>query len=462
MPLREECGVFGIFGDPDAAQLCYYALHSLQHRGQEAAGIATTDGQEMTVRKGEGLVSEVFAKGLGNLGGRSGIGHVRYSTAGGGGYENVQPLLFRSGQGDMAIAHNGELVNAPEMKLRLEAQGSIFQTTSDTELLAHMIRRSLQMHFRDKVRDALRTLVGGFAFVILTPHELIAALDQNGLRPLCLGQTQQGGYVVSSESCAFDIVGAHYLRDVEPGEMLIIDHTGLHSDHFDTAGEKQLCSMEYVYFSRPDSILDGINVHAARKQLGKVMAKESPVDADIIVGVPDSSTSAAIGYAEASGIPYEMGLIKNRYVGRTFIQPSQEMRERGVKMKLSAVRGIVDGKRLVILDDSIVRGTTMRRIVSLLRQAGAAEVHLRISSPPIMHPCHYGIDMHSYEELISANMDPDALKAYMGADSLVFLSVEGMLSAIGKRERSANCGRCLGCFTGQYPTPINTGEEFLL
>lgn len=460
MPLREECGVFGVYGDPQAAQVVYYGLHSLQHRGQEGAGIVSAHGQQMHISKGKGLMTDVFEDAsLSSLPGSSAIGHVRYSTAGGGGYENIQPLLFLSGQGDMAIAHNGELVNALQMKQLLEAQGSIFQSTSDTELLAHMIRRSLQAHFRDKVREALRTLVGGFAFLILTPNEMIAALDRNALRPLCLGKIGSAT-VVSSESCAFDIIGAQFVRDVEPGEMVVIDHTGIHAEHFDIPGEKHLCSMEYVYFSRPDSVLDGINVHAARKQLGRIMAKENPIEADMVVGVPDSSTSAAIGYAEQSGIPYEMGLIKNRYVGRTFIQPSQEMRERGVRMKLSAVSGLVRGKRLIVLDDSIVRGTTMRRIVQMLREAGAKEVHLRISSPPIKHPCAYGIDMHSYEELISANMDEEALCAHMQADSLRFLSIDGMLTAFGKSKKQSTCGRCTACFNGIYPTPINV-EEFI-
>ncbi len=461
MPLREECGIFGVYGDPQAAQIVYYGLHSLQHRGQEGAGIVSAEGQRMHLTKGKGLITEVFpGGGLDNLPGDSAIGHVRYSNGDGSGYENVQPLLFLSGQGDMALAHNGALANAPQMKRLLETQGSIFQTASDSELLAHMIRRSLQTHFRDKVRDALRSLVGGFAFILLTPNEMIAALDKNALRPLCIGKIGNAT-VISSESCAFDIIGATFLRDVNPGEMIVVDREGLHSVQFDIPGKKHLCSMEYIYFSRPDSVLDGINVHAARKQLGKIIAEESPVEADMVVGVPDSSTSAAIGYAEQSGIPYEMGLIKNRYVGRTFIQPSQEMRERGVRMKLSAVSGLVRGKRLIVLDDSIVRGTTMRRIVQMLREAGAKEVHLRISSPSIKHPCFYGIDMHSYDELVSANMTTEELCALLQADSLHFLSIDGMLRAFGKSESHAKCGRCLACFTGEYPTPVDLHDEVL-
>ncbi len=455
MALREECGVFGIFGHPHATSLSYYALHSLQHRGQEGGGIVSSDGVALHARKGDGLVSEVFAKdGFVGLDGSSAIGHVRYPTAGCGGFENLQPMVFRSGKGDMAIAHNGELVNAPDIKGRLEEQGSIFQTSSDTEVFAHLIRRSYQPVFRDKVREALRSLVGGFAFVLLTPHELIAAQDRNGMHPLSLGR-MDGATLVASESCAFDILGAEYWRDVEPGEMVVVDANGVHSDRFDMPGERRLCSMEYIYFARPDSDLDSVNVHAARKRLGKQLAIELPVEADIVIGVPDSSTSAAIGYAEQSGIPNEMGLIKNRYVGRTFIQPSQELREHGVKMKLSAVRGIVNGKRIVVIDDSIVRGTTMRRIVNLLRSAGATEVHLRISSAPLVHPCHYGIDLHSYEELISSQMDVDELCEWLEADSLGFLSIEGMLEAFGRNTSRAECGRCLSCFTGEYPTVVH-------
>lgn len=452
MALHEECGIFGIFGDELAAKTTYYGLHSLQHRGQEGAGIVSSNRTKLFLKKGEGLVNEVFDEAsFSELPGDCAIGHVRYSTAGSKNYENVQPLVFLSGQGDMALAHNGELVNALDIRERLEAQGSIFQTNSDTEILAHMIRRSIQTDFRDKVRDALRSLIGGFAVVILTPNELIAALDPNGLRPLCIGELN-GSSVIASESCAFNMIGAKFIRDVKPGEMIVIDKDGLQSEFFGLPGKQQLCSMEYIYFSRPDSILDGLNVHAARKSLGRAMARELPSEADMVIGVPDSSTSAAIGYAEESGIPYELGLIKNRYIGRTFIQPSQELRERGVRMKLSAVKGIIEGKRLIIVDDSIVRGTTMRRIVALMRHDGAKEVHLRISCPPLMHPCHYGIDMHSYEELLSAQMDPGQLADYFQADSVHFLSIEGMLSAIAHNLDPDNCGRCLGCFCGKYPT----------
>lgn len=453
MGLNEECGVFGIFGDKLAAQTTYYGLHSLQHRGQEGAGIATSDGKKLHIQKGLGLISDVFSdNSFSELPGQSAIGHVRYSTQGTSTYENTQPLLFRSSQGDMAIAHNGEIVNANQIRSRLENQGSIFQTSSDTEILAHLIRRSLFDQFSDKVRDALQSLVGGFAFIILTPDEIIATVDSSGLRPLSLGDLH-GVPVLASESCAFDITGATFVRDIAPGEMIRIDKNGIHSDFF-AHGKKQLCSMEYIYFSRPDSIMDGINIHNARKTLGKQLAREAPAEADIVIGVPDSSTSAAIGFAEESNIPYEMGLIKNRYIARTFIQPSQELRERGVKMKLSALKGVVEGKRLIVVDDSIVRGTTMRRIVQLLRDAGAREIHLRISSPPLIHPCFYGIDMHDYSELLSAQKTAEEIVGHMNADSLQFVSIDGLLSAISATTDIDHCGRCLACFNGKYPTPL--------
>jgi amidophosphoribosyltransferase len=452
--LNEECGVFGVWGHPDAAQLTYYGLHSLQHRGQEGAGIAVTNGEQLKFHKGLGLVTEVYGKGeLDNLIGKAAVGHVRYATAGGGGYENVQPLVFRSQTGGLALAHNGNLVNANALKHQLEGQGSIFQTTSDTEVLAHLIRRSGYFTVEDKVKNALSMLKGAYAYLIMTEDKLIAALDPNGLRPLSVGRLGNA-YVIASETCAFDVIGATYERDVEPGELIIIDDSGLRSERFSTSVNRSICTMEYVYFSRPDSNVDGINVHSARKKLGKQLAKEAPVEADVVTGVPDSSISAAIGFAEATNIPYELGLIKNRYVGRTFIQPSQELRERGVKMKLSPVRGIVEGKRVIMVDDSIVRGTTSRRIVKMLREAGATEVHVRISSPPIKNPCFYGIDTSSSEELIASSKSVEEIRQEIGADSIAFLTTEGMVEAIGRNDDSENRGHCLACFTGKYPTEI--------
>lgn len=450
--LNEECGVFGVWGHPDAAQLTYYGLHSLQHRGQEGTGIVVSDGKKLTGVKGEGLVSEIFtADKIAQLKGSAAIGHVRYATAGGGGYENVQPLLFHSQTGSLALAHNGNLVNANYLKHQLEAQGSIFQTSSDTEVLAHLIRRSGFQQLNDAVKNALSMLKGAYAYLIMTETELMVALDPLGLRPLSLGVLGDA-YVVASETCAFDVIGAEYIRDIMPGELLIINEKGLTSERFSLSTTKAICTMEYVYFSRPDSNIQGINVHKARKNMGKRMAFEAPIDADVVTGVPDSSISAAIGYAEASGIPYEMGLIKNKYVGRTFIQPSQTLREQGVKMKLSAVRGVVEGKRVVMVDDSIVRGTTSRRIVSLLKEAGATEVHVVISSPPIKNPCFYGIDTSTKEELIASDKSVEEIRQIIGADSLTFLSTEGMLKAITETEGTE--GFCLGCFTGNYPTEI--------
>ncbi|HZG59716.1 MAG TPA: amidophosphoribosyltransferase [Anoxybacillus sp.] len=455
--LNEECGIFGIWGHAEAAQITYYGLHSLQHRGQEGAGIVVTDGESLKGHKGLGLVTEVFSNGeLQNLNGMAAIGHVRYSTAGGGGYENVQPLLFRSQSGSLALAHNGNLVNATELKIRLEQQGSIFQTTSDTEVFAHLIRRSMSSTLKEQIKIALNYLEGAFAFLLLTETELYIALDPNGFRPLSIGRLGNA-YVVASETCAFDVVGATYEREVEPGELIVINVEGIHSERFAEKRPRSICSMEYIYFARPDSNVDGINIHTARKSLGKRLALEAPVEADVVTGVPDSSISVAIGYAEATGIPYELGLIKNRYVGRTFIQPSQSLREQGVKMKLSPVRGVVAGKRVVMVDDSIVRGTTSKRIVKMLREAGATEVHVRISSPPITHPCFYGIDMSTREELIAASHSVEEIRQLIGADSLAFLSPEGLVEAIGRPNDSPWHGQCMSCFTGKYS--LNTFQE---
>ncbi|MEH7503515.1 amidophosphoribosyltransferase [Neobacillus drentensis] len=452
--LNEECGIFGVWGHVDAAQLTYYGLHSLQHRGQEGTGIVVSDGSKLKGVKGEGLVSEIFtASAMKELKGTAAIGHVRYATAGGGGYENVQPLLFHSQTGSLALAHNGNLVNVNSLKHQLEAQGSIFQTSSDTEVLAHLMKRSGYADSKDRAKNALSMLKGAYAYLIMTETELMVALDPHGLRPLSLGCLGDA-YVVASETCAFDVVGAEYIRDIRPGELLIINDKGVTSEQFAVSSTKAICTMEYIYFSRPDSNIQGINVHTARKNLGKRMAVEAPFEADVVTGVPDSSISAAIGYAEATGIPYEMGLVKNRYVGRTFIQPSQTLREQGVKMKLSPVRGVVEGKRVVMVDDSIVRGTTSRRIVTMLKEAGATEVHVVITSPPIKNPCFYGIDTSTKEELIASDKSIEEMRQLIGADTLTFISVEGMIEAIGRKDGDGTSGYCLGCFTGNYPTEI--------
>lgn len=454
--LNEECGVVGVWGHSDAAQIAYYGLHSLQHRGQEGAGIVTSKGSKLSIVKGEGLVTEIFTpEKMEELtgSGKAAIGHVRYATAGGGGYQNVQPLLFQSHTGGLALAHNGNLINANQLRAQLESQGSLFQTTSDTEVLAHLIKRSSYMDIKEAVKGALGLIKGAYAFVILTENEMILAMDPHGLRPLSIGKIGDA-YVAASETVALDIVGAEFVRDLEPGEIVVINDEGITSEFFAKSGQRAMCMMEYVYFSRPDSIIDGINVHAARKRMGKQLSREAQIEADIVTGVPDSSISAAIGYAEESGIPYEMGLIKNRYVGRTFIQPTQALREQGVKMKLSPVRGVVEGKRVVMVDDSIVRGTTSRRIVKMLKEAGAKEVHVVISSPPIKNPCFYGIDTSRKEELIANSKSIEELREIIEADSLTFLSAEGMVEAVARPFKGETGGSCLACFTGNYPTEI--------
>ena len=442
--LNEECGVFGIWNHSGAAQMAYYALHSLQHRGQEGAGIAATDGETLRIRKGQGFVAEVFnAECIDELRGSGAIGHVRYSIGGINGFENVQPLLIRSQSGDIAIAHNGNITNSRMLRGSLEERGSIFQTAVDAEILAHLAKRGGPGSLPQQIKGALEKLEGAYAFVVLTEDALYAALDPYGLKPLALGKLGEG-YVVSSETCAFDLIGAEFLRDVQPGEFLTINDQGVHSSSFGPRKKRALCVMEYMYFSRPDSNLRGLNVHTARKMLGKALAKEHPVQADVVTGVPDSSLSAAIGYAEATGIPYELGLVKSRYVGRTFIEPSQSLREQGVKLKLSAVRGVVDGKRVAMIDDSFVRGTTSRRIATMLKDAGATEVHVLIASPTIRYPCFYGMDTLSTDELMAARHDLEELRVMIGADSLRFLSVEKMDEVFG-------CGLCAACFTGEYP-----------
>lgn len=450
--LHEECGVFGIFGVPDAASLTYYGLHALQHRGQEGCGIVSVDSEGRFHReKGAGLVTEVFnGDKLSALSGSMAIGHVRYSTTGGNTVENIQPFLFRHNTGDFALAHNGNLVNSAQLRQYLENKGSLFQSTSDSEILAHLIKKETQYHDRPRIFaiiDALNMIEGAFAFLIMTANRIYACRDKYGLRPLSIGRLRDG-YVVSSETCAFDVLGAEYVRDVEPGEIVTIDAHGLRSRDYSQYKRRQMCAMEYVYFSRPDSDIEGCNVHAFRKESGRILWQEAPAEADIVVGVPDSSLSAAMGYAEASGLPYEMGLIKNKYIGRTFIQPSQELRERGVRMKLSAVRTIVRGKRVVLVDDSIVRGTTSRRIVAMLKEAGATAVHVRIASPPMTNPCFYGVDTSTYDELISARKSVEEVCREIGSDSLAFLSKEALLQAGGRSEL------CLACYTGIYPTAL--------
>ena len=461
--LNEECGVFGVFGSQEAAHMTYFGLHSLQHRGQEGAGIVSSDGIKLRQYRNRGLLSEVFAnpQDLDRLEGTSAIGHVRYGTSGNNSIANVQPFLFHFHDGDVALAHNGNLTNAKSLKQKLEDEGAVFQSNSDTEILIHLIRQKQDLDFIDALKASLNEVHGGFAFVILRKDQLIAALDPNGFRPLCIGRLSDGGYVVASETCALDMVGAEFVRDVLPGELVIIDENGLRIEHFTTDTELAICSMEYIYFARPDSIIHGVTVHNARKRMGKLLAKEQPVDCDMVIGVPNSSLSAASGFAEEAGLPYEMGLIKNQYVARTFIQPTQELRERGVKMKLSAVRGVVEGKRVAIIDDSIVRGTTSMQIVRMLKEAGATEVHMRIASPPLKFPCFYGIDISTRSELMAANYSIDEMCKMIGADSLGFLSVESLIEAIDLPDagNAPNGGLTVAYFDGKYPTPLYDYEE---
>ena len=461
--LNEECGVFGVFGSQEAAHMTYFGLHSLQHRGQEGAGIVSSDGIRLRQYRNRGLLSEVFAnpQDLDRLEGTSAIGHVRYGTSGNNSIANVQPFLFHFHDGDVALAHNGNLTNAKSLKQKLEDEGAVFQSNSDTEILIHLIRQKQDLDFIDALKASLNEVHGGFAFVILRKDQLIAALDPNGFRPLCIGRLSDGGYVVASETCALDMVGAEFVRDVLPGELVIIDENGLRIEHFTTDTELAICSMEYIYFARPDSIIHGVTVHNARKRMGKLLAKEQPVDCDMVIGVPNSSLSAASRFAEEAGLPYEMGLIKNQYVARTFIQPTQELRERGVKMKLSAVRGVVEGKRVAIIDDSIVRGTTSMQIVRMLKEAGAKEVHMRIASPPLKFPCFYGIDISTRSELMAANYSIDEMCKMIGADSLGFLSVESLIEAIDLPDagNAPNGGLTVAYFDGKYPTPLYDYEE---
>lgn len=456
--LNEECGVFGVFGAPDASQLTYYGLHTLQHRGQEGAGIVSTDGQNLYQHRDRGLLAKVFADPaeLKRLVGEAAIGHVRYGTSGHNSIVNVQPFLFHFHDGDIALAHNGNLTNAVTLRRQLEDEGAVFQSDSDTEILIHLIRKHIKKGLVAAVKESLNQVQGGFAYLLLQKDRLIAALDPNGIRPLCIGQLSNGAYVVASETCALDIINAKFVRDVQPGELIIIDRDGLHIDHYTTDTRLAICSMEYIYFARPDSIIHGVTVHNARKAMGRRLAHEHPVAADMVIGVPNSSLSAASGYAEEIGLPYEMGLIKSQYVARTFIQPTQKLRERGVHLKLSAVRGVVSGKRVAVVDDSIVRGTTSRQIIKMLRDAGAKEVHMLIASPPFKFPCFYGIDISTRSELLAAHYSVEGMRQQIGADSLSFLSVAGLIEAINVPDAgdAPDGGLTVAYFNGDYPTPL--------
>jgi amidophosphoribosyltransferase len=452
--MKEKCGVFGIFNHPNAAELTYYGLHALQHRGQESAGIVASDGKTFRHHRGMGLVTQVFSRDtLNGLKGHMAIGHVRYSTSGASLLQNAQPLIFQYSKGNLAVAHNGNLVNARIERDVLQQQGSIFQTTTDTEIIAHLIARSHKQHFAEVAPDVMTRIDGSFALVIMTEKQMFIALDRHGLRPLSLGKIGEA-IVVASETCALNTVDATFWRDVEPGEWLLIDENGIQTGRFADKGDVSLCSFEFVYFARADSVIKGRSILSIRKELGQILAKEHPTEADVVVAVPESSVPAAIGFSQQSGIPYELGIIKNPYASRTFIEPTQELRDLAVRLKLSAVQEIIEGKRVVLVDDSIVRGTTSKRIVQLIRQAGAKEVHVRISSPMVKNPCFYGVDMPTKEELFANKHEHEkAMGEVIGADSLAFLSTEGLLEAVDV-DLAETSSRCIACFSGAYPTKL--------
>lgn len=456
--IREECGVFGVFGkeNPTIAQSVYFGLFALQHRGQESCGIAVNSDGVFNSYKDAGLVNDVFTPDvLARLGGGSiAVGHVRYGTTGSGGRINAQPVVVNHFKGSMALAHNGNLTNAYELRREFEAKGSIFHTTSDTEVISYLIteERLKTGTIEDAVCRAMNRLEGAYSLVVMSPQKLIAVRDENGFRPLCYGKTKDGTYYVASESCALDAVGAKLIRDLDPGEVLVFTDQGVRSirNHCDEKPHT-LCVFEYVYFARPDSVIEGASVHEARVKAGEILAREHKVDADVVVGVPDSGLDAALGYARESGIPYSIGFIKNKYIGRTFIAPDKKSRVNGVKIKLNPISSEIKGKRVVLIDDSIVRGTTSGRIVKLLRDAGAKEVHMRVSAPPFVNPCYYGTDIDSRDNLIACRKSIEEIAEEIGVDSLGYLSVEGVKEIARVNEKS---GFCTACFDGNYPTEI--------
>jgi len=458
--VHDNCGVFGVFGNSRAARLTYFGLYALQHRGQESAGIVTNDKGQIHLHKGMGEVSEVFAKEqtLARLTGNIAVGHTRYSTAGASSLINIQPFLITNRDRCLAVAHNGNLTNSLELRSKLDAKGSIFQTTSDTETIIHLATRSRKKTHFERICDALTKIKGAFSLVFLAGNSLIAARDSYGFRPLALGKYRKS-WIVASETCAFDIIGAKYVRDIEPGEVLEISTSGLKS-HFPLKKTKHaFCIFEYIYFARPDSVVFGENVDKIRRRLGRQLAREHPVDADIVIGIPDSANTATLGYSEQSGIRFEIGLIRNHYVGRTFIDPHQSIRDLDVKVKFNPVKGVLKGRRVVVVDDSIVRGTTSKKLVKLIREAGAKEVHFRVSSPPIISPCFYGIDMPTLQELVASKWHVKQIEKYLEADSLHYLSLQGMLSMASLPDTNF----CSSCFSGKYPIkpPRINGKHYL-
>ena len=460
---RDECGVVAIYAHPEAEKLAYLGLHALQHRGQESAGIVTSDGMALHMHKAMGLVADIFQESvLAKLPGTLGIGHTRYSTAGDSALLNAQPIMVQSNKGRMALAHNGNLVNAQDIRHRLESQGSIFQTNSDTEVIMHLIALSKEQTLPEAIADALRRVEGAFSLVMISPDRIFATRDPRGFRPLAMGRIPSQGserqdtIVFASETCAFDLIGATFERDVKPGELIVVGPEGITSRFYAPALAQSSCIFEHVYFSRPDSLVFGRAVQESREELGRQLAREAPAEADIVVPVPDSGVTAAMGYAAECGIPFRFGLIRNHYVGRTFIEPQQSVRDFGVKLKINPVRSLLAGKRVVLIDDSIVRGTTSRKIVRMVRSAGAKEVHLRISCPPTISPCFYGVDTPSKKELIGANKSVEEIREFIGADSLAYLSLPGLKKACGDGERTSYC---TACYTGVYPTSWVDVEE---
>jgi len=453
--LHEECGVFGMYGHPEAARLTYLGLYALQHRGQESCGIVAADGPELRLERAMGHVSEAFDQSrLDRLTGSSAIGHVRYSTAGEVSIREAQPFLVTCQHGQIAVCHNGNLPFAREEKQKLEREGAIFSSTSDTEVVLHGVARSRAPSVREAIPQVLCETEGAFSMLFLTPSEMIAIRDSRGFRPLALGRLGDA-WVVASETCAFDLIDARYVRDVEPGEMLVIDAEGLRSSHPLPARKHSMCMFEHVYFARPDSLIYGRSINQSRHKMGRQLAKEQPADADIVVPVPDSGTAAAIGYAAESGISFRFGLVRNHYVGRTFIEPKQAIRSFGVRIKLNPVRDLIAGKRVVLIDDSIVRGTTSKKIVQMVREAGATEIHVRISCPPTISPCYYGVDTPNKSELIAAQMSVDEIRKHIGADSLGYLSLQGMIDASGLAANEV----CVACWNEDYPTRITPQAE---
>jgi amidophosphoribosyltransferase len=447
---HDECGVFGVFGHEEASKLTYLGLYALQHRGQESAGIVSSDGGELHLHRAMGEVEEIFTNlVLAKLRGNLAIGHTRYSTAGDKALLNAQPIMIDCNKGKVALGHNGNLTNAAEWRRKLEHRGSIFQTNSDTEVIVHLLARSSASNLPSALGDALNQVEGAYSLLVLTTDELIAVRDPRGFRPLNLGKLGDA-WLVASETCAFDLLNAQYVREIEPGEMLRISRSGLESIHFAPEKPHQQCIFEHVYFARPDSIIFGRSVNDSREALGRTLAREHPVDADIVVPVPDSGVPAAVGYALESGIPFRMGLIRNHYIGRTFIEPSQAIRNFGVKLKLNPVHSLIRGKRVILVDDSIVRGTTSRKIVRMVRESGATEVHLRISCPPTISPCYYGVDTPTREELIASSSAPEEICRFIGADSLGYVSLEGLRRAVNDTKGNY----CTACYTGVYPTDL--------